>query len=127
MTPITIRQATENDWPQMAALLETAQLTLAGAKEHLAEFLLAFHDQTLVGTAALERYGATALLRSVAILPSAQGQGLGQTLVSQVLEQTSKLGIRQVVLLTTTATDYFPRFGFAPISRADVPLAVHAS
>jgi N-acetylglutamate synthase-like GNAT family acetyltransferase len=49
----------------------------------------------------LERYGATVLLRSVGVLPLVRGQGLGQTLVRQVLERASQLGIRQVVLLTT--------------------------
>jgi amino-acid N-acetyltransferase len=101
MTPLTFRQATDNDWPQIAVLLDAAYLPLEGAKEHLAEFLLAFQDQTLLGTVGLERYGATVLLRSVGVLPLVRGQGLGQTLVRQVLERASQLGIRQVVLLTT--------------------------
>jgi amino-acid N-acetyltransferase len=32
-----------------------------------------------------------------------------------------------VVLLTTTAEDFFLRFGFQPISRVEFPLAVQAS
>lgn len=127
MTSLTFRQATNNDWPQIAVLLDAAHLPLAGAEEHQAEFLLAFQDQTLVGTAALERYGTTALLRSVSVLPVAQSQGLGQRLVRQALERASQLGIRQVVLLTTTAAHYFPRFGFRTIQRADVPLAAQVA
>jgi amino-acid N-acetyltransferase len=127
MTPFTFRQATTNDWPQIAVLLDAAHLPLEGAQKHLAEFLLAFQGQTLVGTVALERYGATALLRSVAVLPSVRGLGIGQTLVRQALERASQLGIRQIVLLTTTAADYFPRFGFQTIQRAEVPLAAQAS
>jgi len=30
-------------------------------------------------------------------------------------------------LLTTTAADFFPKFGFEPIARADVPASVQSS
>ena len=127
MTSWTMRRATRHDWPKIAALLATADLPLAGADEHLPDFFLAFREDLLVGTAGLERYGDTALLRSVAVASTERGQGLGQALVRQALAHAASLGLRQVVLLTTTAADFFPRFGFEPINRAEVPLAVQAS
>lgn len=123
----TMRRATPHDWPKIAALLATADLPLAGAEAHLSDFFLAFRDDALIGTAGLERYGDTALLRSVAVAPTERGQGLGQALVQKAIELASMLGLRQVVLLTTTAANFFPRFGFQPISRAEVPLAAQAS
>jgi amino-acid N-acetyltransferase len=127
MTSWTMRRATRHDWPKIAALLATADLPLAGADEHLPDFFLAFREDLLVGTAGLERYGDTALLRSVAVASTERGQGLGQALVRQALVHAVSLGLRQVVLLTTTAADFFPRFGFQPINRAEVPLAAQAS
>lgn len=127
MSDWTIRRATPHDWPRLAVLLETAELPLAGAQEHLPDFLLAFRADALIGSAGLECYGGTALLRSVAVAPTEHGQGLGQALVQKTIEYASTLGLHQLVLLTTTAVEFFPRFGFQPISRAEVPLAVQAS
>ena len=56
-----------------------------------------------------------------------RGFGLGQALVRQVLAYATSLEVRQVVLLTTTATDFFLRFWFQTIRRAEFPRASQAS
>src|SRR6266516_3733772 len=122
-----IRRATTDDWPSLADLLAKADLPLAGAEAHLPDFFLAFRDDVLIGSAGLELYGDTALLRSITVASIERGQSLGQALVQQVLAYAASLGVRQVVLLTTTAADFFLRFRFQPISRAEVPLAAQAS
>jgi amino-acid N-acetyltransferase len=127
MASWNVQQATPRDWPRVAELLEAAGLPLAGAEDHLSDFLLAYRGDALLGVAGLERHGDTALLRSVAVASTARGQALGQALVRQALEQARRAGLKQVVLLTTTAADFFPRFGFRQISRAEVPLAAQAS
>lgn len=122
----TCRPATPADWPAIAALLRQADLPLAGADEHLADFTVAMSgDGALAGLAGLEVYGDVALLRSVAV--TERGQGLGQTLVRTVLATAQARGIRQVALLTTTAAGFFPRFGFRPVERSDMPAALRAS
>jgi amino-acid N-acetyltransferase len=127
MSSWIMRRATPHDWPKTAALLAAADLPLAGAQTHLSDSFLAFRDDVLIGSAGLERYGDTALLRSVAVAVPERGHGLGQALVQQVLTYAASLGVRQVVLLTTTAADFFLRLGFQPISRAEVPRASQAS
>lgn len=127
MTSWTIRRATAHDWPHLAHVLTAADLPLAGVEEHLSDFFVAFRDEVFIGSAGLERYGDTALLRSVAVAPTERGQGLAQALVRQTLAEAASWSVRQVVLLTTTASDFFPRFGFQPISRTEVPLAAQAS
>jgi amino-acid N-acetyltransferase len=127
MSSWIMRQATPHDWPKIAALLAAADLPLAGAEAHLSDFFLTYRDDVLIGSAGLERYGVTALLRSVAVSSIERGQGLGQALVQQALAYAASLGVRQMVLLTTTAVDFFLRFGFKPISRVEVPLAAQAS
>ncbi len=69
-----MRRATPHDWPKMTALLATADLPLAGAEAHLSDFFLAFRDDVLIGSAGLERYGDSALLRSAVIRSHAQCQ-----------------------------------------------------
>lgn len=127
MRSLIFRQAAPSDWDAVAALLTEARLPLAGAAEHLSGFLLALQDEGLIGTAALERYGDAVLLRSVAVAQAGQGAGLGQELVRRLLDEAHGAGVKQVVLLTTTAAGFFPRFGFKAVSMADVPEAVKAS
>ena len=127
MSSWIIRRATPHDWPKIAALLATADLPLAGAEAHLSDFFLAFRDDVLIGTAGLERYGDIALLRSIAVASNEREHGLGKALVQQVLAYATSLQVRQVVLLTTTAANFFLRFGFQPISRTEFPLAAQAS
>jgi amino-acid N-acetyltransferase len=127
MSSWIMRRATPHDWPKIAALLATADLPLDGAEAHLSDFFLAFREDVLIGTAGLERYGDTALLRSVAVASTERGHRLGKALVQQVLAYAASLEVRQVVLLTTTAADFFLRFGFQPISRAEFPMTAQAS
>ena len=123
----TFHSATPAYWPQIAGLLTSANLPLDGAEDHLDGFLLAFGGTILVGTACLEYYGTAALLRSVAVAESARAQGLGQELVRRMIERARSDGIHSIVLLTTSAAEFFPRFGFRPIARAEVPAAAQQS
>jgi amino-acid N-acetyltransferase len=127
MSSWIMRRATPHDWPKIAALLAKVDLPLAGAEDHLCDFFLAFRDDVLIGTAGLERYGEIALLRSVVVASTERGHSLGKTLVQRVLAHAASLEVRQVVLLTTTAANFFLRFGFQPISRAEFPLTAQAS
>ena len=133
-TPITeaaprveISGAAPNDWDRVAALLSTSSLPLDGAQEHLINFVLAERAEAVVGCAVVERYGDAGLLRSVAVTESERGKGTGAALVGRCLEDARAAGIRTLVLLTTTAERYFPRFGFEVIDRDAVPEGVRAS
>jgi len=127
MTDWTIRPATQDDWPCIVALLAAAGLPLAGAAEHLNRFLLAVRGEALLGCAAMGRHGRDGLLRSVAVAAEARGRGVGQALVSEVVELAHREGLDTITLLTTTAATFFPRFGFHPIARDAAPHAVYAS
>jgi amino-acid N-acetyltransferase len=48
-------------------------------------------------------------------------------LVKTILERAAADGVEDVYLLTTTAADYFPRFGFTEASRSDAPEQLSAS
>jgi L-amino acid N-acyltransferase YncA len=127
MNAITFRAATAADWAPVAALLTQALLPLAGAEAHLDQFLLAFRDDELVASAGLEVYGSTALLRSVAVSQGERSTGLGQEIVRRLLDRAYETGLKMIVLLTTTADRFFPRFGFVRVTRAEVPGEVFTS
>jgi amino-acid N-acetyltransferase len=87
----------------------------------------ATRDGVLVGCAALEVYGRTGLLRSVAVEPSLQRSGVGRALVSDRLAAARAMKLDAVYLLTTTAADYFPRLGFIPGDRQNAPAELASS
>lgn len=67
----------------------------------------------------VERHGKAALLCSLAVAPEAEGGGLGRRLTGTLLAVAKADGVREVVLLTTTAAEFFTRkFNFAPAARA---------
>ena len=66
-------------------------------------------------------------LRSAVVSPGHRGSGIGRRLVEWLLERAAEEGIEEMYLLTTTAEQYFPRFGFTRTTRTAVPDAVKAS
>jgi amino-acid N-acetyltransferase len=108
-------------------LLECCGLPEAGLSDHWATTLVARAGGTIVGSAALEMYDTAALLRSVAVDQTRRGQGLGQQLTQAALTLAKQQGVTEIYLLTETAADFFPRFGFQPIPRAQVAPAVQHS
>lgn len=124
---IEIRPARPEDLAAVLGLVEHAELPTAGVAQWLMHFLVAERDGMLVGAAGLELYGEYALLRSVVVQSGIRGAGTGAALVEHALDAARLAGVREVILLTTTAEQWFPRFGFRRIERVDVPAAVAES
>jgi amino-acid N-acetyltransferase len=124
---IELRTATEGDLAAVKALLERVGLPTAGVVEGLARFVVAEAAGGLVGVAGMEVHGRDGVLRSVAVAPSLQQAGLGRRLTERVLDDARREGLRRVYLLTETAADYFPRYGFRRIARADASPEVQRS
>jgi amino-acid N-acetyltransferase len=122
-----VRRATGADHGAVIGLLEDAALPVTGVPPTLTDFYVAEDQGRIVGAVGLEVYGNDALLRSAVVHPSTRGTGIGQALVERALGHAGERGVRAVFLLTTTADRYFPRFGFRPITREDVPEGVKAS
>lgn len=122
-----IDAATPHDMPMVLALLEQNHLPVDGLREPITTTLVARRDGRIVGSAALETYADGVLLRSVAVAPELQRQGVGHELTTAALRLATTLRARAVYLLTTTAESYFPRFGFERIDRSEVPAGVQQS
>jgi arsenite methyltransferase len=82
---------------------------------------------SLAGLAGVEIYGAHGLLRSVVVAEAWRGRGVGEALVRERLDWARQRGVRSVHLLTTTAPNWFVRFGFVPAVRDDVPASLQRS
>jgi len=122
-----IEPLTRRELPKVLELLDEADLPAAGVEEHLDSLFVVRDEGALVGCVGMEVYGDVGLLRSLAVRPSTRGSGVGTLLVEALFERARRRGLRALYLLTTTAEDYFPRFGFEVIAREDADPRLHAS
>jgi amino-acid N-acetyltransferase len=122
-----IAPAAPADLPAILALLDQAGLPEAGLAQHLATALVARSADVLIGSAALELYGDTALLRSVAVAPGWRGRGIGRALTDAASMLALHHGVRRLVLLTTTAAPWFLAAGWVAVGRDAVDAAARQS
>jgi len=124
---IRIELATHGDAGALLALMERAHLPTDGLSNHLDAALVARDGDRIVGSAAIEIYADGGLLRSVAVDADRRGTGLGARLTAAAIDEARRRKLAALYLLTTTAERFFPRFGFEPISRDQVPASVQDS
>ena len=123
----TVRPATPADLAGVEGLLARSGLPLDGVRDALPTFVVAQAGNDMVGVAGLEVCCDNALLRSVAVADPWRSHGVGRALVTRVIADAEARGIAALYLLTTTAEDYFPKFGFRPIARDQVPDDIRAT
>ncbi len=122
--------ATPADLADVEALVAAAGLTLDGLAACVAggtAVICREHDGCLLGTAATERCGDVAFLRSVAVHEPVRGHGLGRALVERALADARAAGAREAWLLTETAEPFFAGLGWTRAERTDAPAEVAAS
>jgi amino-acid N-acetyltransferase len=124
---MVIEPAESADEPAIRALLRQSGLPDEDFAAHLPHFLVARHSGNLVGTVGFELHGTDALLRSLAVAPDWQGDGLGGALVRRLEDEARRVGVRCFYLLTTTAEKFFARRWFRTIPRDRVPPAIAAT
>jgi N-acetylglutamate synthase-like GNAT family acetyltransferase len=124
---IFVNQTQAADLPAVLDLLERNALPVKGLAER-ANALLTARDGTLViGCAALEFHGTVALLRVVVVHRHYRGRGIGQRLTQAALTLAQCSGMREIFLLAEDAQDFFPRFGFTPITPNTIPETLQES
>lgn len=123
----TIRAALPSDLTQIERLLVASSLPTAGIADVLCRFLVAEHDDVIVGVVGVEECCEYGLLRSTAVDSEWRSRGLGRQLVERAISDAESRGVKALYLLTTTAERYFPGFGFTTIPREEVPAPVQAT
>jgi amino-acid N-acetyltransferase len=117
---VTIEKASPAFLDDVLEILSQVNLPHDGVEERFSGFLIARSGGgKILGCIGMERHGDLGLLRSVAVLPEYQGQWVGNKLVRELLKRAASEGVTEVVLLTTTARDYFQnKFGFKEARRS---------
>ena len=119
--------AHESEYEVADALVAASGLPLDDLDQCRATQFVLRDGASIVATAALEIRGGDAILRSVAVDPTRRGERLGEQIVAHSIEQGCVAGLRALYLLTETAADFFPRFGFVREPRDAAPPAIQAS
>ena len=127
-THVRIRRAEPADFAAVSALLLEAKLPIDGLDEQFGPaYAVAESAGRVVGAQGIEQYDGAGLLRSAVVDFAFRGHGIGEDLTHNRLEWARNAGLAEVWLLTTTAAEWFPRFGFARANRADAPDALQQS
>ncbi|MFD3164710.1 GNAT family N-acetyltransferase [Herpetosiphon sp. NSE202] len=113
------------DYPTLEALLRAVDLGNEGLA--MAQAYGCWQNGNLLACGALEVYGEVGLLRSVAVTPDHQNQGLGAVLLVALEQQAQQQGLQTLYLLTTSAAKFFAAHGYQPIERSEADERLHAS
>jgi amino-acid N-acetyltransferase len=123
-----IRPGHSADFAAVTALLKGAGLPTDDLTSALDLHLWVLEAEGgVVGAIGIERFGASALLRSLVIVPTYRGRGLGHRLVAQLEQEVQDKGVQRLVLLTETAESFFRKNGYEVIERRCVPAEVTQS
>ena len=132
--PWQLRTASGGDLAAVSALLTGAGLTLNAVESQFGpQFSVAVHRDTgaVIGAAGVElyRHGSTVigLFRSAVVEQAWRGHGIGAALAADRIAWAEHEGLTDLYLLTETAADYWPRFGFAITDRAAAPAGLMES
>ncbi|KRD78480.1 arsenic resistance N-acetyltransferase ArsN2 [Lysobacter sp. Root983] len=124
---MSIRPALPSEHAAIRALLADNGLPVQDLTDADVGFLIADTDGAIAGVVGVQRFGDTGLLRSLAVHADARRSGTGGHLVAAAESAARAQGLRELVLLTQTASAFFTRRGYVAIDRASAPAAVHSS
>lgn len=120
-----LRLGNPQDLSAVLALLAEAGLPYQDlTAAHLADFMVATGESSVLGIVGLERYGENALLRSLVVRPESRFTSLGLQLANAVEEHARQTGVSALYLLTTTAAEFFARRGYEVMERSEAPTAI---
>ena len=123
-----IKQASLEDVPGIAALVdrfarsgEILPRRIEDIYQTVREWVVAEEDGQVVGCASLVVLWADmAEVRSLVVVPEAQGQGVGRRLMAALLVQAAHMELPQVIALTRKP-GFFVKLGFRTVPRESLP------
>lgn len=80
-----------------------------------------------VGIGGYEPLGDVVLLRSIVVVPSRRGEGLGGRIVDALMQRARRDGAREAYALTSGPRTFLSDLGFEQIDRSTAPIAVRAT
>jgi amino-acid N-acetyltransferase len=122
-----VEAASSKDLIAIRALLERAGLPTSDLEFAQPDFTVIRANGKVIAAGALQRFGPSALLRSVVVEPDHRRSGLGRLIVSELERSARAARITQLILLTQSATEFFARQGYRAIERSRAPEELQGS
>jgi len=117
-----VREAGPADMEGVAGLVRSAGLEVIPTDSETGRtFVAEDEDGSLLATAACERHGDEAYLRSVAVRDDLRRAGLGTLVVVAAAQAAAADGARRLFLYTKDARTYFERVGFEALDASEAP------
>ncbi len=124
----TVRTAMIDDLKDVERVLLENDLQVEGLEEQWGEsYCVTEYQGKIIGVSGVEIYGGFGLLRSVAVIPTWKGKGVGEAMVKNRVVWAKLKGLSNIFLLTIDAEVYFARFGFTPVDRKSIPAEIKKS
>ena len=115
-----IRSISLSEYP-IAEILQANDLPIDDLKTAPIQFYGIFENDKMKGIGDFETYGKCAILRSIAVPKEFRGMGYGKEVVSFVEKTAKEKQINTLYLLTTTAYQYFQKYGYQTITLDTCP------
>jgi amino-acid N-acetyltransferase len=128
---VVVRRARTSDVPVIKTLVDyyagkiLLEKNLVTLYEAVQEFWVAERNGEVIGCGALHvMWSDLGEVRTVAVHPKVNGQGIGHTIVDRLLEVARELRLQRVFVLTFE-TEFFARHGFTEIEGTPVTAEVY--
>jgi amino-acid N-acetyltransferase len=115
-----INEVNQNGFSEALALIKRNGLPIEDISTSTKLFSIT-KDNEIAGTIGIEFYNQVALLRSLAVAKTYRSQGIGGKLVEYIEKFAKQNAVKELILLTTTASDYFSKRAYQTIERNHVP------
>ena len=118
------RTAVVQDIGQIENVLKKYNLPVNDILEYIDNFIVSEKENKIIGVGGYETLGEIALIRSIAVAQEYRGKSVGVNIYNLLERKIQDIGIKEVYLLTETATDYFRKLGFTIKERTSIPKVV---
>ena len=118
-----IYPVTQNNFSKAIELLKKNNLPTEDITDATKLFVINEANE-VTGVAGLESYGTDGLLRSLCVSEAKRKNGLGAELVDFIEKFAASRGVKNLYLLTTTASHFFQKKAYQPIDRNEVPSTI---
>jgi amino-acid N-acetyltransferase len=121
-----INEVNQNGFSEVLALIKRNGLPIEDISTSTKLFSIT-KDNEIAGTIGIEFYNQVALLRSLAVAETYRSKGIGGKLVEYIEKIAKQNAVKELILLTTTASDYFSKKAYRTIERNNVPEEIKKS
>ena len=116
-----LKTAKSEDLLLLEELLKKNNMIYEDCIYHLDNFLVIFDDDKIIASGAYETCEQYAYFRSFAVDENYRNLGLANKIYEELKLKAKKNNIKELYLLTQTASLYFEKLGFKIINKIDAP------